>query len=646
MPKRNDNPEVYVELNHKGDRAEVHVEYARDVRPVKHLPGSRLTKATARGGDGQVYTVPADLHTIRRLRETFGDRMGLGPRLRRWARDRVKEERNLKSLHTATDATLTKIPDIIARVIKGEPIPELELPNLPNGQPHPLMRERPERPYQRADIAMMSLASAMNLNEVGTGKTLETVGAVYEAGLETKPGLIIGPKRSLTNTWQTEFERFTDLRYFSSENPRARKGSLNYAVMEWEEGRPVVVGSIAEDWRLEKYRNRGQSEPEDKDELHACNDYKGNWYRYRSGMQRNWYEVVKWGYVVIDEFHRTGINVRTNLFAVSMDHLLKISGARLWLVSATPMGGKPRRLWHPLHLIDRKEYSAEWSWIAEWLEMEEEEFYKKGDRGGRPSGQSKKVGGIRPDKEDEFYEHHKKHMVRRTKKEALPGIPDMIEMVVEAEMTRAQRKLYDEFDKENELILSDKRISGKIMLAKYTHLRALANVANGSSGKLEPLLEALNENGVRRSDYEPGARAYIGCSTKGLVTFLFTELMNAGISALTLTGETKDSNDVLSWFNGPGEEPRVIVMTTQTGGVSLSLEAAGSAHLADESWDPDEATQFFGRGDRGTRTTPLRCYTYRTKNSIQQYVAEVCEGKLLNNKTVMKYAKDLEGRMH
>lgn len=631
-------------MNRKGDRLEVHVEYARDVRPVKQIPGARLTKAESTiFGDAQVYTVPAELMTSRRLRKAFGDRMGIGPRMRAWARKEVQRERNLKSLHSADDAKLSFVPKRIRQLIAGEALTELKLPNLPSGKPHPLMRKRPARPYQNADIALMALANVMNLNDVGTGKTVEAIGAIYEAQLETNPVLVVGPKRSLTNTWQTEFERFSDIRYFSSEDPAARRGGLNYALMEWEEGRPVAVGVIPGDIRLEKYRNKGDNDVEE-DELHACHDYKGNWYRYRSEQQRDWYENIAWGVIIVDEFHKTGLNSRTSLFNVSMDHLLKLTNARFWPMSATPMGGKPRRLWPVLHLIDRKQYKAEGTWTDQWLETVLDEFYKRGDHRGSPSGRTKIIGGIRPEMEDEFYEHHKQHMVRRIKREALPGLPETIEMVLDVDMVPQQRKVYDAFDRDNEVVVGGRRISGPIVLAQYTHLRALANHVEQYSGKIEPLLEALDENGVRKADPEPGARAYIGCSTKDLVAFAIQNLTKAGIDCVSLTGDTKDSNEVLDWFNEQAEEPRVIVMTTQTGGVSLSLEVAGSAHLLDESWDPDEATQFFGRGDRGTRTTALRCYIYRTRHSIQQYVAEVCEGKLVNNNTVLQYAKEIEKR--
>jgi SNF2 family DNA or RNA helicase len=76
-------------------------------------------------------------------------------------------------------------------------------------------------------------------------------------------------------------------------------------------------------------------------------------------------------------------------------------------------------------------------------------------------------------------------------------------------------------------------------------------------------------------------------------------------------------------------------MTTTTGGVSLNLEEAGSVHILDETWNPDDQEQLEDRGDRGSRTESLRVYYYRTKESIQQYIAEVTDGKSVTNKNVL-----------
>jgi SNF2 family DNA or RNA helicase len=99
---------------------------------------------------------------------------------------------------------------------------------------------------------------------------------------------------------------------------------------------------------------------------------------------------------------------------------------------------------------------------------------------------------------------------------------------------------------------------------------------------------------------------------------------------------------MLTHFADGTDKPFVIAMTIQTGGTALNLEDANSAHALDEAWDPDVMHQFFGRGDRGSRDKPLRCYTYRTPHSIQEYVAKVAGDKKLNNKTVLNYVKEIE----
>jgi SNF2 family DNA or RNA helicase len=293
-----------------------------------------------------------------------------------------------------------------------------------------------------------------------------------------------------------------------------------------------------------------------------------------------------------------------------------------------------------LHIAHPKEYKSEWAWIGDWLEVEEEETFRKGMRGPQIT---KTVGNIRRDVEEKFYEHHKKHMVRRLKREALPGLPIAIEQLIETPMTPAQRRAYDEFDKNHEVMIEGKRISGAGTLAVYTRLRQLSSAAGGNSGKFEPLIEALDENGIRKVEPEPGVRAYIGCTERNMVDAVADRVRaQCGCDVVILTGKTKDSKPIVDRFESDDERPFVIVMTIQTGGVALNLETAGSAHLVDETWDPDEETQFFGRGDRGGRVTPLRCYVYRTPDSIQEYVATVCDGKKLNNKTVLDYSKDIE----
>jgi SNF2 family DNA or RNA helicase len=571
--------------------------------------------------------------------------MQLGPAVRMWAKDQVKTERAMRNLAGANNAELEHVPQVIERVIAGR---KVEHPSIPPG--HVLRKKRPPRPYQRADIKMMAQHSVINANDVGTGKTLEAIGAIYEAQINPKPILIVAPRRSLVNVWQTEFQRFSDYYCWTSENPRERARLMKTFAGSVNEG--VALALIADDLRLEKYRIVNNPPPDKYDPLHACVDYKGNWYRFKSLSQALIFKV-DFGAFIIDEFHTSGLPNRQTLFHLAAK---LIKADYKWPMSGTPIGGKPRRLWPILNFIDPKQYTSEWRWMEEWLEINEEKVFVRGGRGRQQS--VKHVGGIRPGLEEEFFDKHRIHMVRRSKKEALPGLPDAVEIIVPTPMEGSQLAQYIEFDEAHEIVIGDKRLSGSIVLAQYTRLRQMANtrlewdkfytkpVATMNSCKLDHLLERLAENGIIDKDYEPGARAYIGVLEVSFMNRVSEFLANNGIDNEMLHGGTKDSEPILKQFASDYERPFVIVMTIQTGGTALNLERANSAHALDEAWDPDVMHQFFGRGDRGARTTPLRCYTYRTPHSIQEYVAKVAGDKKINNRTILNYVKEIEELRH
>jgi len=632
------NPtDVYIELNESVTRIEVFFKFDEaTVRSIKKFPGRHFD------WDTKIWDLPMEIQVARRLREEYGSRLKLGPALRAWARAKVNEERNMRSLHKATDAKLVHTPHIIESIINGKAMHFKDLPKS-----HALNKVRPARPYQRADIKMMSIASAMNCNDVGTGKTLEVIGAIHEAQIAPDPILVIAPRRSLVNVWKDEFERLTNYQVLTSESPAERTKHIN-AFNNLKSKNRKVLALIPDDVRLEKYYDVKKAAPVNEDPLHACRDHRGNWYKFKSRMQQRIF-MTAYGALIIDEFHNTGLCNRNSLFFMAMK---QIQADRKWPMSATPIGGKPRRLWPVLHFIDPKGYASEWRWIDTWLEVTEDDIYVKG--GAKRT--VKTVGNIQEDKEEEFYNHHAQHMVRRTKKDALPGLPDAVEILVNTPMSGAQKAEYRQFDEDHEIVLNGKRLSGSIVLAQYTRLRQMANarltwdkfftkpVASMEGCKYEHLLERLDENGIRKYDPEPGARAYVGVLDKGLLTSTIAYLNKNGIVCGRLDGDTGDSRPIIDRFNRVTfpDDPYVIVMTIQTGGTALNLQTANSAHALDEAWDPDVMHQFFGRGDRGSRDTALKCYVYRTPNSIQDYVAQVAGDKKITNKNILSYYKDIE----
>jgi len=639
----------FAELNEDGNRIDVYFRYDPEaVLAVKRVPGAKFVPKEK---GGPLWRLPLDLVSGERLREEFGLGLVLGDGLRAWGKAERRKERNLASLTNASDATLELVPkfaDRIARAIGGQPIPELDLPPGPDGKPHPLMRERPPRPYQRADIAMMAQTNALNANQMGTGKTLEWLGAIVEADL-FHPGsihLVCAPVRSLENVWLEEIDRLLpDAWVYTDEELAGRVEEVEQALKDHEDDptHPPIFICVNPDFiRVKKIPDKPESfyvedilewDREHGDAEIAYRDHKGVTYTWRSPLQRRLLKT-QFDSFNIDEFHKAGLGNSASLFRISAG---LVKAKRRCAMSGTPMGGKPIKLFPILQWLEPQVYTSKWRWAEQWLVIDDNGF-------------GKDILGIQPGREDQFYEAHAKHMVRRLKREALPGLPAKTIIDVCCSMTKKQRAAYDKFAADAEIRIDGERLSATNVLAEYARLKQFANAyctldraSNGEilvmptveSGKIQDLLEKLDQEGIRKTEPEPGARAIVASESKRFVNLVAQFLRKNGIQCDEMTGDTKDTKPILQRFKGNDPTPYVIVMTTTTGGVSLNLEEAGSVHILDETWNPDDQEQLEDRGDRGSRTESLRVYYYRTKDSIQEYIARVTDGKSVTNKNVL-----------
>jgi hypothetical protein len=589
---------------------------------------------------GPYWTVPLNLETGKALRNAFGDGLQLGEALKSWGIQEKRRQRELRTLARADDAELVNLPKLapqIEAIINGDPILPASCPDWLRWD-HPLFEERPARPYQRADIAMMAHDSCINANAPGTGKTLEYVGSQAEAGSEAWEGahLIIAPVTSHFDTWVTELLIYNvpgTILY--GETPDERRDAVKETFALARAGEPVWLIVGYDDVRLKKL-DPEEDDPADYGGI-AARDYKGNIYVFKNDYQRMLFSI-KFKSKVVDESHKAGLPNRLSLFHIGS---ALIEAERSFSMSGTPMGGKPIRLWGHLHWIKPKEYGSMWNWAGHWLVIDENDYGKK------------EIGGILPGREEDFYTAHAHHLVRREKRDALPGLPAKVIIEVSCDMTAKQKKQYKQFERDAEITIEENSLSASIVLAEYTRLKSFANAAceirkgkNGKpdkliptedSGKLPILLEKLDENGVRKTDPEPRSRAIVGCEGVEFAETVARYLERHGIATGVLHGGTKPEGRkaLLKEFRSKRDDPYVIVMTIDTGGVSLNLEQAGSMHALDEKWNPDDMEQFEERGDRGSRTTALRCYYYRTKESIQEYIHEVSQGKAVTNDTVL-----------
>ncbi len=657
MATNNQHP-VVAEMMRDKDRIAVTFDYSPSrVTSAKDVPGwSFVDKAKARkvGYPAAFWRYPLDMLTCKRLREAFGDELGIGPKLRSWAKGETEEEEQLSELSIANDAELENIKKT-QRFGKSNDGPNFGL-----------------RPYQRADIAFMSEAKrVICANQPRTGKTLTTISAFAEAGYEWGRHLVFAPKAALRNIWEDQIRDAYVSMY--KEEPTILTGDTT----------PQIKAAI-----------RVAKEMADADEAFwlVLNPYHARLKRKRKGKGDavEFYEElvhpvlaeIDWDSITIDEFHLMGLSNPTTQGAKGVNEIAEMTSPEFrFALSGTPMGGKPIKLWGALHFLEPERFTSRWNWAKHWLVINQE---------GHPGGMHYNIEGIMPGREIDFYDHLKPYLVRRTQREALPGLPPVNRVNVMCDMTKTQAEQYYFFEREAEWRLDDLEEEGRLtatnILSMYTRLKQFADARcdvhktgkvldNGldqlkvehtaDSGKLEQLLEKLREENVivDKGDEDEAKCALVFSQFNPMNEMIGKALEEAGVPSLYLpSGMHKTKRDAYAGPKGAfqlqepvtvklanGQEftaqpPRVLVMNTAAG-TALTLDRAESAHILDETWVPDNQEQAEQRMTATTKERMKResvgAYYYRSRHTIEQHVQALVAGKKLNNKTIL----DLRRRM-
>jgi SNF2 family DNA or RNA helicase len=585
---------AFCELDEKGKRIEVHFRFDPEQKEaVKAIPGARAKFVDEKF---KCWTIPKDIQCAKDLRKIFGDDLELGEAVKAWGLEERARTRNLESLARADEADLKVLPEV-----------------------NPELNEF-LRPFQRADAAFMAEANVLNANEPGLGKTVECIAAVFEAKLDEGPHLVVAPKTSLDTVWRYEIERWTDHFVFTFSGEH----ETDWKHLSWliHEGEPFWFVTTAA--------------------------------QVRAGLPHG-LMGLNWNAFIIDEFHKTGA---TN---VSGDPtkgtqfgraIRTVRRKRLWLVSGTPMGGKPIKLWGALNHMNPEVFTSKWNWAGRWLIIDD-------------NGYGKTIGGIQPEKVEEFYPAHAQYIVRRLKREVLPQLPAKQYVDVWCDMPKKQAGQYKQFARDAEIRIDEERVSALGILAEYTRLKQFANaecevsskeVVEGQvryklkpirSNKLEYLLDRLDERGIRPNAggmlAEGDEVAVVGSQSKLFVQYLHTALNKAGIRTEMITGDTKqaDRTKIVERFQRGDNPPRVLVITTTAGGVSITLDRAESVHIMDETWDPDDQTQLEDRVHRISRIHQVTVYRYRSRGTIEELIHQRVGEKQVNNETIMDIRRQM-----
>jgi superfamily II DNA or RNA helicase len=218
-------------------------------------------------------------------------------------------------------------------------------------------------------------------------------------------------------------------------------------------------------------------------------------------------------------------------------------------------------------------------------------------------------------------------ILRRTKEQVAPDLPEKTEQTLFCEMEPEQRKLYDELRDHYRASLLDRIATEGINKAKIQILEALLRLRQAachpglidksrtkqSSAKLSTLLFQLDE--LMQEDH----KVLIFSQFTSMLAIVKKHLDDRKIVYEYLDGKTRDRQARVDRFQtDPG--CKVFLISLKAGGLGLNLTAAEYVFLLDPWWNPAIEAQAIDRAHRIGQTRNVFAYRIIAKDTVEEKV--------------------------
>lgn len=436
------------------------------------------------------------------------------------------------------------------------------------------------RPYQEQGHRWLTALAREGLggilaDDMGLGKTLQILSAVQSLRDEsssgkgpTGPVLVVAPT-SVLGTWAREARRFTPDLYVVVVPATAKRRGLLLA--DLVRGADVVVTSYT----------IVRLEPEE-------------------------WAGIEWSGLVLDEAQAVK-NPRTVLHGA----LEKVHSHWSVAVTGTPVENSVGDLWSILRLVAP-------GLLPGW-KLFNDSFRKPIESGADPHALARLHRLTSP------------FVLRRTKEQVAPDLPDKIESVIEVELGEEHRRLYDQYltrERSRLLGLLDDLDANRMdVLASLTRLRQLAldpalvdpRHDSVGSAKVELLADQLDQI------LPSGHQVLVFSQFTRFLTRIRDALTRRGIEVAYLDGATRDREAVIDSFRS-GAKP-VFLISLKAGGTGLTLTEADYVYVMDPWWNPAAEAQAVDRAHRIGQTHKVNVYRLVAEDTIEQKVVELQERK-------------------
>ena len=224
-------------------------------------------------------------------------------------------------------------------------------------------------------------------------------------------------------------------------------------------------------------------------------------------------------------------------------------------------------------------------------------------------------------------------ILRRTKEQVAPELPERIEQTLYCELEGKQKKQYDELrDHYRQSLLGRVRENG-IERSRMQILEALLRLrqaacdpglidpnTDASSAKMELLMEELREV------LESGHRALVFSQFTSFLGIVRGALEVEHIDYLYLDGKTRDRQSLVDAFQSAAGPP-LFLISLKAGGLGLNLTNADYIFLLDPWWNPAVEAQAIDRAHRIGRRKPVVAYRLIARDTVEEKILELQANK-------------------
>lgn len=435
------------------------------------------------------------------------------------------------------------------------------------------------RPYQSEALGWFSFLRELGFggclaDDMGLGKTVQVLAMLEQrrraAGSERRPSLVVAP-RSVVFNWKSEAARFTpQLRLLDHSRPDRVRAADHFAQFD------VVLTTYA-----------------------------------LLRREAEFFADVEFDYAILDEaqaIKNASSQAAKAAMLLRAQHRLALSG--------TPVENHLGELGSLFEFLNPGMLRAKSSGVTKLLR------HAGSKAPDAAAARTMLARAVRP------------FILRRTKTQVAPELPDRVEQTIWCELEPKQRKLYDELRDFYRASLLGRVAEQGMNNSKIHILEALLRMRQAAchpglvdkkrvgetSAKLDSLFEELPIL------IEGGHKVLVFSQFTSLLAIVRSEVRKRNLQHSYIDGATRDREAEVQRFQ---TDPRVplFLISLKAGGLGLNLTAAEYVFLLDPWWNPAVEAQAIDRAHRIGQSRNVFAYRLVARDTIEEKILQLQQNK-------------------